>query len=341
MKFVAYFLVLLLSIAVCDPLGGGGGAGGGSSGGGGSSYSTYFSSGSSSDEKPSNFQRLFILKTTGVVNLNTNSFVAGYHLLGLYISCGICLSLFLAGLIYEFHAYRKEDDGSWSSNRSPTVGSHPNTTFMSFQRGVDFDRAVRAYELITPIAEQGLVLLPSEYRFIISENMSPKISIEKNGFEILFKENQEGCVQTNLPVASQGTTYFEVHIKMVHKDTAIGIGLTTKPYPLFRLPGWNQFSVGYHSDDGRKYITDGYDGIPYASKFRAKNVVGCAYHAESQTVYFTLNGKKLKDAHRFKNSFTYALFPSVGANGKASVYVTFDPNDFKYQGPEDNKDHLS
>ena len=47
------------------------------------------------------------------------------------------------------------------------------------------------------------------------------------------------------------------------KDTTIAIGISTKPYPYFRLPGWNQNSVGYHSNDGRKFWNDEFGGRDY------------------------------------------------------------------------------
>jgi hypothetical protein len=45
-------------------------------------------------------------------------------------------------------------------------------------------------------------------------------------------------VQSNLPIPKQNEVYyFEAKIYEKPDNTTIGIGLTTKPYPLFRLPG--------------------------------------------------------------------------------------------------------
>ena len=45
-------------------------------------------------------------------------------------------------------------------------------------------------------------------------------------------------VQSNLPIPKQNEVYYwEAKIYDKPENTHIAIGLTTKPYPLFRLPG--------------------------------------------------------------------------------------------------------
>lgn len=46
------------------------------------------------------------------------------------------------------------------------------------------------------------------------------------------------CVQSNLPIPKQNEVYYwEAKIFDKAENTDICIGVTTKPYPLFRLPG--------------------------------------------------------------------------------------------------------
>jgi hypothetical protein len=55
--------------------------------------------------------------------------------------------------------------------------------------------------------------------------------------EIEFYDS-ECSVQTNLPVPKQNDVYYwEAKIYEKPESTLISIGMTTKPYPLFRLPG--------------------------------------------------------------------------------------------------------
>jgi hypothetical protein len=53
-------------------------------------------------------------------------------------------------------------------------------------------------------------------------------------------------VQSNLPIPKQNEVYyFEAKIYEKPDNTTIGIGLTTKPYPLFRLPGKSPSSMPF------------------------------------------------------------------------------------------------
>ena len=55
--------------------------------------------------------------------------------------------------------------------------------------------------------------------------------------EIEFFDS-ESSVQTNLPVPKQNDVYYwEAKIYDKPENTLISIGMTTKPYPMFRLPG--------------------------------------------------------------------------------------------------------
>jgi hypothetical protein len=55
--------------------------------------------------------------------------------------------------------------------------------------------------------------------------------------EVEFYDS-ECSVQSNLPMPKQNEVYYwEAKIYDKPENTSISIGLTTKPYPLFRLPG--------------------------------------------------------------------------------------------------------
>lgn len=55
--------------------------------------------------------------------------------------------------------------------------------------------------------------------------------------EIEFFDS-ECCVQSNLPMPKQNDVYYwEAKIFEKPENTIISVGVTTKPYPLFRLPG--------------------------------------------------------------------------------------------------------
>lgn len=127
--------------------------------------------------------------------------------------------------------------------------------------------------------------------------------------------------------------YFEVTIlsNPKIKDTTIAIGLTTKPYPNFRLPGWNDHSVGYHSDDGNKFHNDGFGGRSYAETWgETGDTIGCGYYSDTGIVFFTKNGKSQGNAF---TGLKHIWFPTIGADGECKVEVNFgdDEREFRYK----------
>ncbi|RIB00755.1 concanavalin A-like lectin/glucanase domain-containing protein [Gigaspora rosea] len=127
--------------------------------------------------------------------------------------------------------------------------------------------------------------------------------------------------------------YFEVTIlsNPKIKDTTIAVGLATKPYPNFRLPGWNDHSVGYHSDDGNKFYNDGFGGRSYAETWgETGDTIGCGYYSDTGIVFFTKNGKSQGNAF---TGLKHIWFPTIGADGECKVEVNFgdDEREFRYK----------
>ncbi|KAI9138623.1 hypothetical protein BKA69DRAFT_1031266, partial [Paraphysoderma sedebokerense] len=111
-------------------------------------------------------------------------------------------------------------------------------------------------------------------------------------------------------------------------QTTVAIGLCCKPYPHWRLPGWNAQSIGYHSDDGRLFHNDPHGGIAYAKPYRVNDTVGVGFVKSSRQAFFTRNGQQLKS--RSLISYPFDFFPSVGADGLAEVKVNFGQAPFKW-----------
>ena len=164
--------------------------------------------------------------------------------------------------------------------------------------------------------------------------------------EIEFFDS-ECCVLSNLPVPKQNEVYYwESKIYEKPETTMISIGMCTKPYPLFRLPGmhrlycgcsvsiiltallgYHKYSVAYTSPGNRRY-NQPFTPTAYGPSFIQGDVIGCGYRPRTGTVFFTRNGKKLEDvAHGLKSQ---NLFPAVGANGPCSVHVNFGRSGFVF-----------
>ncbi|KAJ9195074.1 hypothetical protein DTO164E3_7058 [Paecilomyces variotii] len=135
-------------------------------------------------------------------------------------------------------------------------------------------------------------------------------------------------VQSNLPIPKQNDVYYwEAKIYDKPESTLISIGMTTKPYPLFRLPGFHKTSVAYQSTGHRRH-NQPFNPTPYGPEFQQGDVIGIGYRPRSGTIFFTRNGKKLDDVvHGLKSQ---NFFPTVGANGPCMVHVNFGQMGFVF-----------
>lgn len=145
--------------------------------------------------------------------------------------------------------------------------------------------------------------------------------------EIEFFDS-ECSVQTNLPVPKQNDVYYwEAKIYDKPDQTLVSIGMTTKPYPSFRLPGFHKTSVAYQSTGQRRY-NQPFTTTSYGPEYAQGDVIGVGYRPRSGTIFFTRNGKKLDDVvHGLKSQ---NFFPTVGANGPCSVHVNFGQMGFVF-----------
>jgi hypothetical protein len=77
------------------------------------------------------------------------------------------------------------------------------------------------------------------------------------------------------------------------KHRIVGIGFCSGQAIIhMTFPGWEEFTWGYHSDDGKVY-TEGASGRKYGPKFGKGDIVGCGVDWKSEAYFFTLNGKFL------------------------------------------------
>uniref|UniRef100_A0A1D1XYM9 Protein ssh4 n=1 Tax=Anthurium amnicola TaxID=1678845 RepID=A0A1D1XYM9_9ARAE len=125
--------------------------------------------------------------------------------------------------------------------------------------------------------------------------------------------------------------YYEITIisNPNNDKTTIAIGLATKPYPAFRLTGCNSNSVGYHSNEGKKFHNDGLTGTKYAEKWgEVGDVIGCGYYPNTGQVFFTKNGKNMGITY---TGLFHVWFPTIGSDGVCSVKVNFGQGEFRYR----------
>ncbi|KAI0166860.1 SPRY-domain-containing protein [Hypoxylon sp. FL1284] len=145
--------------------------------------------------------------------------------------------------------------------------------------------------------------------------------------EIEFFDS-ECTVMSNLPVPKQNEVYYwEAKVYEKPDNTLLSIGMSTKPYPLFRLPGYHKYSIAYTSVGARRF-NQPFTPTPYGPQIVQGDVIGVGYRPRTGTIFFTRNGKRLDDvAHGLKSQ---NFFPSVGANGPCTVHVNFGQAGFVF-----------
>jgi hypothetical protein len=136
------------------------------------------------------------------------------------------------------------------------------------------------------------------------------------------------CVQSNLPLPKLNEVYYwEVKMFDLPESTTVAVGLATKPYPPFRLPGLSRYSIAYHSN-GDKSHNYPFTAAPFGPSLKEGDVLGVGYRPRTGTVFFTRNGRKTDDA--FIGLSRWNLFPTIGADGPCSVHVNLGQAGFVF-----------
>lgn len=156
-----------------------------------------------------------------------------------------------------------------------------------------------------------------------------EITFLADGPGMAAREGGGNSVMANLPLPKLNEVYYW-ECKMYEKpaNTEVAIGLATKPYPSFRLPGWNKYSIAYFATDGFKSHNYPFTASSYGPPLAEGDVLGVGYRPRTGTVFFTRNGRKLEDAYTGLQRLN--LFPTVGANGPCTVHVNLGQAGFVF-----------
>jgi hypothetical protein len=156
-----------------------------------------------------------------------------------------------------------------------------------------------------------------------------EITFLADGPGMAAREGGGNSVMANLPLPKLNEVYYW-ECKMYEKpaNTEVAIGLATKPYPSFRLPGWNKYSVAYFATDGFKSHNYPFTASSYGPPLAEGDVLGVGYRPRTGTVFFTRNGRKMEDAYCGLQRLN--LFPTVGANGPCTVHINLGQAGFVF-----------
>ncbi|KAJ3253715.1 Rsp5p-dependent ubiquitination, sorting of cargo proteins at the multivesicular body [Boothiomyces macroporosus] len=203
--------------------------------------------------------------------------------------------------------------------------------------------------------------------FPIKKPSAVEISAMTDSQTIEFIGNTECSIQTNTPlkphdlsisapipppsfVSTPNTIileqcYYEIKIIQLEPKTTFAFGFAACPYPPFRLPGYDEHSIGYFSSTGRVHLNNRGNGVGCGLPLIQGDTVGIGYriihlpkirdHELIETVfYFTHNGVRIGDEFVGDGFFPDRIYPTIGATGNCTVQVTFgDPDAVFYPLP--------
>ncbi|KAJ1929112.1 Protein ssh4 [Tieghemiomyces parasiticus] len=195
----------------------------------------------------------------------------------------------------------------------------------------------RAFEAAHPYGSVATALTAEQKQMIMEKGVSAwqfDVSPDANCMpqmddrtELIFYGG-ENCVPTNLPLPKQNPVYyFEVKLQEKPQETNVAVGLATKPYPSWRLAGWNKYSVGYHSESGRVFHNNPFRGINLGEPCFEGDIIGIGYQPRSGTVFFTRNGRRYRSV---TSGLLYDLFPVVSADGYCVLSTNFGQRGFVF-----------
>ncbi|PPQ98683.1 hypothetical protein CVT24_003310 [Panaeolus cyanescens] len=154
-------------------------------------------------------------------------------------------------------------------------------------------------------------------------------------------ECNDSCILSSLPIIgglydTRGKTgvYYEVCIRTMNRS--IAVGTACQPYPLWRLPGWNRQSAGFHLDDFRKFFEDPDGGRDYTdaiSQISCGDTVGCGYEFNTGSIFFTYNGLRLPNAFNgvYLPQYAQDVFAAIGVEGECEFEVNFGGDVFRWK----------
>ncbi|KAJ2875105.1 Protein ssh4 [Coemansia aciculifera] len=172
----------------------------------------------------------------------------------------------------------------------------------------------------TQIREKGV----DAWEFVVNLDVNAMLQSKT---EVLFMGG-ENCVQTNLPLPKANSVYY-FEVKLVEKpaDVNMWIGLATKPYPAWRMTGWNKYSAGYCVNNGSVHQNSPFKGAHIGEQLFVGDILGIGYQPRSGVVWFSRNGRRYK---AIVSGMLYDLFPTISADGPCSFSANFGQRGFVF-----------
>ncbi|OAX35994.1 hypothetical protein K503DRAFT_802381 [Rhizopogon vinicolor AM-OR11-026] len=237
--------------------------------------------------------------------------------------------------------------------RSNTYGLLNEASDESYEKAQEFcerypveSSALLPSQTLSDIANDGCL----EWRIQIDNSSHVSVNPGKGGLSRISSRADcpDTCLLSNLPIVAgqyhfpnDGGVYYEITVHKMTDPTkggVIAIGTACRPYPAWRLPGWNRLSAGLHLDDFHKFFEDSEGGRPcFPGSPPLTSVVGhtigCGYSFQTGTMFFTIDGQRLPDAFTgiyLQDRREIDVYAAVGVSGECEVSVNFGGTYFQW-----------
>lgn len=204
----------------------------------------------------------------------------------------------------------------------------------------DLDRA-KKYLKKHPANTKGVILMSDPNESIKMElpvvfndfpflGTSPSVSI-KEGFVSIQSESFctiQSNQQLDITYHLRSFTVKILKLNPLSNRDSIAIGFATKPYPAWRMPGWEENSIAYHSDDGSLY----HNNVNYGTNIGKPLVQGDELKVliergsnDPFLCRFSWFVNGVEDFGKVKETVwkPLSIFPSVGVIGDVQFEITF------------------
>ncbi|KAH3901212.1 related to Protein EAR1 [Saccharomycodes ludwigii] len=279
---------------------------------------------------------------TRSMNNSSNNHSSNRYDLSVYLDDEDDIQANLETLSSEEQFYYKQGEEYVKQNPPLLI---PNTNRLNSQDGSSVvEDPIMTEQALQYIEEEGA----HAWEFQADPNLPcDTVIVENKTYLTFLNYHYDASIMTSLPIPYQNRVYYyECKIYEIFpsenvsnndlESDIISIGFATNPYPYFRLPGRHHHSVAYDSNGSRRFnnsfeLTENLKHL--LPKCEKGDVMGIGYRTRSGTVFFTHNGKKVKETevggHIKKWRLKY-LYPIVGANFPCKLGCNFGTFGFVY-----------
>lgn len=186
-------------------------------------------------------------------------------------------------------------------------------------RALSFNQRIKSVThlpFVSPYVSK-IVLNEKTKKTNLSINVTPRL-VAYYEVTIHEKRSEDGALGTN--IISEEENLID----------CVAVGIATDRFnEKHKMPGWDNFSYGYHGDDGGIFHARGDMVKQYGPKFGVGDTVGCGINFANNGIFFTLNGIFL--GYAWLGVCTQRPFyASVGVDSNFPISANFGRIPFKF-----------